>query len=104
MCGRFTRSYTWAKIAALYRLMAPTSNVQPNFNVCPTDEVDVVVRGRNERSVVPMRWGLIPSWWRNRLRKWESPVQCTFRHNRDQADVSGIIPEASMPDACVRLL
>ena len=53
MCGRFTRNYTWAEIAALYRLTSITSNVQPNFNVCPTDTVDVIVRGDDERSRLP---------------------------------------------------
>jgi putative SOS response-associated peptidase YedK len=69
MCGRFTRNYTWAEIAALYRLTAPTSNVQPNFNVCPTDQVDVVVRGGDERSLIPMRWGLVPGWWKEPLKE-----------------------------------
>jgi putative SOS response-associated peptidase YedK len=44
MCGRFTRNYTWAQIRALYQLSSTPANIQPNFNVCPTDPVDVVIR------------------------------------------------------------
>lgn len=44
MCGRFTRNYTWAQIHAMYSLTSVPSNLQPSFNVCPTDTVDVVVR------------------------------------------------------------
>jgi putative SOS response-associated peptidase YedK len=42
MCGRFTRRYTWAEIHRLYRLTSRASNVQPSYNVCPTDTVNVV--------------------------------------------------------------
>src|SRR3977135_4435206 len=42
MCGRFTHRYSWADIHRLYRLTSPASNVQPSYNVCPTDTVNVV--------------------------------------------------------------
>ena len=61
MCGRFTRNYTWAQIHAMYSLTSVPSNVQPSVNVCPTDTVDVVVRGNDKRVLMPMRWGLISS-------------------------------------------
>jgi putative SOS response-associated peptidase YedK len=69
MCGRFTRNYTWAQIHAMYSLTSVPSNVQPSFNVCPTDTVDVVVRGDDKRVLVPMRWGLIPNWWKKPLKE-----------------------------------
>jgi putative SOS response-associated peptidase YedK len=64
MCGRFTRNYTWAQIYAMYSLTSTPSNVQPSFNVCPTDTVDVVVRDDDKRVLIPMRWGLVPGWWK----------------------------------------
>ena len=67
MCGRFTRNYTWAQIHAMYSLVSPASNLQPCFNICPTTNVDVVIRGEGQRSLVPMRWGLIPGWWKKPL-------------------------------------
>jgi hypothetical protein len=44
MCGRFSRDYTWAQIQALYSLTSTASNVQPNYYVCPTTNIDVYWR------------------------------------------------------------
>ena len=67
MCGRFTRNYTWAQIHAMYSLTSPASNLQPRFNICPTDTVDAVV----DHQLVPMRWGLIPAWWGKPLKEFK---------------------------------
>jgi putative SOS response-associated peptidase YedK len=69
MCGRFTRNYTWQQIHDLYGLTQPALNLEPRFNICPTDTVDVVVRGNDARVVVPMRWGLAPGWWKKPLKE-----------------------------------
>jgi putative SOS response-associated peptidase YedK len=70
MCGRFTRMYTWQELVELYQLStAPTSNLEPRYNICPTDTIDVVVRGGDDRSLPPMRWGLIPNWWSKPLKE-----------------------------------
>jgi putative SOS response-associated peptidase YedK len=55
-------------IYRLYRLTSQPSNIQPSYNVCPTDIIDVVLRGDDPRTLVPMRWGLIPGWWQKPLR------------------------------------
>jgi len=68
MCGRFTRMYTWQELVELYHLSTPPwSNLEPRFNICPTNTIDAVVRGDEERALIPMRWGLIPSWWKKPL-------------------------------------
>src|SRR5438045_4120780 len=67
MCGRFTRNYTWAQIHAMYSLTSPPANLQPRFNICPTDTVDAVV----DHQLVPMRWGLIPAWWGKPLKEFK---------------------------------
>jgi putative SOS response-associated peptidase YedK len=43
--------------------------LQPRFNICPTTDVDVVIRGEGPRALVPMRWGLIPGWWKKPLKE-----------------------------------
>jgi len=63
MCGRFTQKYTWEELHRLYRLRQPARNVRPQYNICPTDPVDVVIRGDAGLFVVPMRWQLMPPWW-----------------------------------------
>ena len=69
MCGRFTHRYTWAEIQRLYRLTSPASNIQPSYNVCPTDTVNVVTSSDDTRILQPMRWGLIPRWWSKPLKE-----------------------------------
>src|SRR2546428_1144167 len=65
MCGRFTYRLTWPEIVKLYRLAldTPARNTQPRYNVCPTTTIDTVIERDGARALVPMRWGLVPSWW-----------------------------------------
>jgi putative SOS response-associated peptidase YedK len=61
--------YTWQELVELYHLtMGAPSNLQPRYNICPTDAVDVVIFGDGVRSLVPMRWGLIPTWWKKPIK------------------------------------
>lgn len=71
MCGRFTNKLTWEDIVRLYRLTldAPPHNLRPRYNVCPTDTIDTVVVEQGVRSLVPMRWGLVPRWWNKPLKE-----------------------------------
>jgi putative SOS response-associated peptidase YedK len=54
----------------LYRLTldAPARNTQPRYNVCPTDTIDAVIE-RDGSELLPMRWGLVPSWWPKPLKE-----------------------------------
>jgi putative SOS response-associated peptidase YedK len=65
MCGRFTYRLTWPEIVKLYRLALnqPARNTQPRYNICPTTPIDTVIERDGRRELVPMRWGLVPSWW-----------------------------------------
>jgi putative SOS response-associated peptidase YedK len=61
--------YGWRELVELYWLtMAAPSNLQPRYNICPTDTIDVVVSGSGESMLVPMRWGLVPGWWKKPLK------------------------------------
>ncbi len=64
MCGRFTQKMTWAELVELYRLTQPPLNLEPRYNVAPTTQV-LAIRGEaGERRADMMRWGLVPSWWK----------------------------------------
>jgi putative SOS response-associated peptidase YedK len=71
MCGRFTYRLTWPEVVKLYRLTlhAPARNTQPRYNVCPTTNIDVVIERDSKRELLPMRWGLVPSWWSKPLKE-----------------------------------
>jgi putative SOS response-associated peptidase YedK len=64
MCGRFTQHYTWDEVHAFLSVFGTPKNLQPHYNIAPTDTVDVVRLGKQGREMVPMRWGLIPGWWK----------------------------------------
>ena len=84
MCGRFTQKYTWDELHRLYRLTQPARNARPQYNVCPTDPVDVVIRGDGGLLVVPMRWQLIPPWWKKPLKK----LPATFNARAETGDIT----------------
>jgi putative SOS response-associated peptidase YedK len=71
MCGRYTYKLTWEDIVRLYRLTLdqPARNTQARYNICPTTTVDTVASREGRRTLVPMRWGLIPSWWSKPLKE-----------------------------------
>jgi putative SOS response-associated peptidase YedK len=69
MCGRFTYRYTWSEIHALYRLTTPPSNLQPRYNVCPTTTINTVIARDAQNELTPMRWGLVPSWWKKKAKE-----------------------------------
>ena len=68
MCGRFTQKYTWEELHRLYRLTQPARNLRPRYNICPTDPIDVIIPGDAGLLAVPMRWQLIPPWWKKPLK------------------------------------
>ena len=37
MCGRFTQHYTWQEVHAFLSVFGPARNLQPHYNIAPTD-------------------------------------------------------------------
>jgi putative SOS response-associated peptidase YedK len=69
MCGRFTQKYTWSELVELYALTQPPRNLEPRHNIAPTTMIDVVRVHNDARELVPMRWGLIPAWWKKTIKE-----------------------------------
>jgi len=69
MCGRFTQRYTWREVHDLYDLTGAVRNLQAHYNIAPTDTVEVVRPAVGATELVPMRWGLIPWWWKRPLKQ-----------------------------------
>ena len=68
MCGRFTQKLTWPEIHDLYSLTAPSLplNPQPRYNGAPEQEfVACRLDVDGNRTMVQLRWGLVPSWARD---------------------------------------
>src|SRR5215472_11392548 len=77
MCGRFTQKYTWRELVDLYRLTQPARNLEPHYNVAPTSTIDAVRVRDGARELVPMRWGLVPSWRKNHSKTFLPPLTLT---------------------------
>jgi putative SOS response-associated peptidase YedK len=78
MCGRFTYRLTWREIHQLYRLTAPATperNLQARYNICPTTTIDVVIERDAARELVPIRWGLVSSWWKKKAKDTPSTAK-----------------------------
>lgn len=66
MCGRYTLK-TPSKIVADFFGLSEEPTLEPRYNIAPTQPVPVVrvLRANpetKERELVPLRWGLVPSW------------------------------------------
>jgi len=66
MCGRFTLAGNLDQVAARFEAEVTNKGIwewEPRYNVAPGTVIPVVAfNGQRERTVVPMRWGLHPSW------------------------------------------
>jgi putative SOS response-associated peptidase YedK len=65
MCGRYMITSSFEAMARLFE--ADLAELGPDAwrpNVSPTEAVPVVVSHDGGRTIVPMRWGLLPSWYK----------------------------------------
>ncbi len=61
MCARYTLGVSPARIAEEFEL-ATLPELQPRFNIAPTQPAPVVVAGREGLRLEVRRWGLVPFW------------------------------------------
>lgn len=97
MCGRFTQHYDWHEVEALYGLHGAARNLQPHYNIAPTDAVDVVAGGDAGAVLEPMRWGLVPSWWRKGLRE----LPATFNARAETVAEKPVFRDAFRRRRCI---
>ena len=65
MCGRFAFYSPSEAAAALFGVSA-SIEVQPRYNIAPTQFVAAIRRDQDERrELVMLRWGLVPFWAKN---------------------------------------
>src|SRR5215472_1194537 len=98
MCGRFTQRYTWREIADLYGLTGAARNLQAHYNIAPTDTVEVVRRAEGGATeLVPIRWGLIPWWWKKPLKQ----LPATFNARAESVADKPLFRDAFKRHRCI---
>ena len=61
MCGRFSLTADLGELARRFEFDGNLLDLEPNYNVAPTQNVLTVIGGENRRGGF-IRWGLIPHW------------------------------------------
>jgi putative SOS response-associated peptidase YedK len=61
MCGRFTLTSSGEQLARHFELDR-TPELEPRYNIAPTQDVPVIRSGEGGNSLSLLRWGLVPFW------------------------------------------
>lgn len=74
MCGRkyASEELTWAEYREALDITGtpPNTNFQPNYNIAPTHIVPVAIWQNGRHVLVPLQWGLIPTWQKDWSRNY----------------------------------
>jgi putative SOS response-associated peptidase YedK len=62
MCGRYALTSTIDLLLELFRLAGLRLNLQPRWNIAPTQDAPVIRLENGERRIEMLRWGLVPYW------------------------------------------
>jgi putative SOS response-associated peptidase YedK len=63
MCGRYSITTPVEALRQVFRFSGPALNLQPRWNVAPTQEAPVLRLGKDgQRELRMLRWGLVPFW------------------------------------------
>lgn len=96
MCGRFTQQRPTAELAALFNAEPPPAELEPTYNLAPTDEAAVVVERGDRRAIRAYRWGLIPSWAKD-----EKIASKLFNARAETLATSGAFRESFRRRRCI---
>ena len=62
MCGRFVQNFTFETFQQSFNIQTAESEIPPNFNVAPTQEILTIIKHDNENKLERVHWGLVPFW------------------------------------------
>ena len=66
MCGRFVLETPLKTTAENFNAQLARDLITvPNYNICPSENVSVVVSNFEQRRLGQMRWGFIPHWYKS---------------------------------------
>jgi len=62
MCGRFARYSLSRELERYFNALPPPFEIQPSYNVAPTQKIPVIVQHENARHIKKRHWGLVRLW------------------------------------------
>jgi putative SOS response-associated peptidase YedK len=63
LCGRFTQSTDKDDVQSRFGFINPKNILlSPRYNIAPSQNSPTVIVNEDQRELIMMRWGLIPSW------------------------------------------
>ena len=62
MCGRFAQKIPFEALQQNFNIRIIDSDIIPNYNVAPTQEILTIVKYDNENKLEKFHWGLVPFW------------------------------------------
>jgi putative SOS response-associated peptidase YedK len=62
MCGRFARYGLSRELERYFNAYPAAFEIQPNYNVAPTQEIPVIIQQEGVRHIKKRHWGLVPFW------------------------------------------
>jgi putative SOS response-associated peptidase YedK len=62
MCGRFARYGLSRELERYFNALPLPFEIQPSYNVAPTQEIPVALRLEDARHIKKRHWGLVPFW------------------------------------------
>lgn len=96
MCGRFTQQRPTAELAELFDAEPAPVQLEPRYNLAPTDEAAVVVERGDRRAIRAYRWGLIPTWAKD-----ERIASKLFNARAETLDTSGAFRDSFRKRRCI---
>ncbi len=98
MCGRFTQEFSYEELHAYFDFFGhPLGNLEPRYNICPTDPIVAYVQGRAGAALERVRWGLVPYWWKKTLKE----VPATFNARAESVAEKPMFKAAFKARRCV---
>lgn len=98
MCGRFTQTYTWSELHGIFQFVPATPrNLEPRYNISPTQQVGVVTLDGGHYAYSEMRWWLVPNWWKKALKD----VPSTFNARAETVDEKPMFRSAFRRTRCL---
>ena len=77
--------------------MEPERNLPARYNICPTDTIDAIIERGGKRDLMPMRWGLIPNWWKKSAKE----IPATFNARAETVAAKPMFRDAFKRSRCL---